>query len=55
MKNLELNQMELVEGGTTNRDCLLAGGSIAALFAFGVAGIVGAIGIFAMSGDCFSN
>ncbi len=55
MKNLELNQMELVEGGTTNRDCLLIGGGIAALFAFGAGGIAGAIALIATSGDCFSN
>ena len=59
MKTLNLNQMEVIEGGAmTQRNCLLTGAAITVSFAIGFAVLAawaataGFIGV-GLSGDCF--
>lgn len=52
MKSLEFNQMENLQGGLTNRDCMIRG-AVAALALFTPFAAV-SIGIIAMSGDCYT-
>tara|TARA_R110002096_G_scaffold279167_1_gene473377 strand:+ start:17 stop:238 length:222 start_codon:yes stop_codon:yes gene_type:complete len=57
MKTLELNQMEKVNGGQTNKDCFVRG--LATTLAIGAGFIIpvfwgAAAGIIGTSGNCFS-
>jgi hypothetical protein len=51
MKKLQLNQMENLEGGLSNRQCMLAGAGILACGLLGIWG--GCIGIGVGSADCW--
>ena len=56
MKNLEFNQMEQVEGGITNRDCLVrgAGFTLAVLGGFFFPPLFAAAFVIAVtSADCY--
>ena len=51
MKKLELNQMENLEGGISNRNCMLAGAGMVLLAAIGAWGPLIAVGVAAS--DCY--
>lgn len=55
MKKLELNQMEILNGGTNGRNCMILGGLSVVSLAIPGGGIVAALSIFALasSQDCF--
>lgn len=54
MKQITLNQMEMVEAGGKNRDCTIVGGlTVAATLVGGAIGLIGGL-MTAASMGCFS-
>jgi hypothetical protein len=55
MKKLEVNQMENLEGGVSNRGCLLTGAAAAVACFVPGGGILAGLGIFSAGAlsDCF--
>ncbi|NJM80537.1 MAG: hypothetical protein HC854_14660 [Flavobacterium sp.] len=55
MKNLNVNQMEILNGGVSNRGCMLAGAAAAISAFIPGGGLLAGIGIFSAAAlsDCF--